>query len=151
MIEERKLQIEDIEEFVSLRVEMLLSDKSINYDKEEIEKQTINYLKENLNESLYIFGIFDNNCLVSMAAIEIIKRLPTPKKDNLNSERGYICSVYTKPEYRKRGFANQLLNTILEFATQRGITRFQLSSHNPKAIRMYEKLGFKKDDTMMKI
>lgn len=149
MIEERKLDIEDLEQFISLRVEMLMNDISINYDKDEIIKQTIPYVKENLNKSLHIFGIFDNNHLISVAAMEIIKRLPTPKKENLNSEICYICSVYTKPEYRKRGYANKLLGNILEYAKEIGITRFKLSSHSNNAIKMYEKYGFKKDETMM--
>lgn len=150
MIEERKLQIEDLEEFISLRVEILLADKSINYDKDEIIKQTIPYFKENINKSLHAFGIFDKKHLVSVACMEIIKRLPTPRKDNLNSEICYICGVYTKPEYRKKGYANKLLGNILEYAKQIGITRFKLSSHNPNAIKIYEKYGFEKDENMMK-
>ena len=150
MIYERKLSMEDLEQFIKLRVEMLMSDKSINYDKDEIINQTIPYVKENLNESLHIWGVFEDDDLISMAAMEILKRLPTPKKENLNSEIGYICSVYTKPEYRKRGYANKLMSNIFEYANNLGITRFKLSSHNPNAIRIYEKYGFKKDETMMR-
>ena len=150
MIYERKLSIEDLEQFILLRLEMLMSDKSINYDKDEIINQTIPYVKENLNKSLHIWGVFDNNNLVSMAAMEILKRLPTPQKENLNSQICYICSLYTKLEYRKRGYANKLLTNIFEYANDIGITRFKLSSHNPNAIRIYEKYGFKKDETMMR-
>lgn len=141
----KKLDINDIDNYCNLRVEMLLSDKSVSYDKEELIFQTKNYCKEYINKTLFIFGYIENNEIVSIAAYEILKRLPTPKINNINSDIAYVCSVYTKKEFRKKGHSKLLLNEIIKDANKRGLTRFKLSSHNEIAIKMYEKLGFKKD------
>ena len=87
--------------------------------------------------------MFDNNNLIAVSSLEIIKRLPTPKIGNINSTIGYICGIYTNKNYRKQGIAKKLVAKTLEYGKNIGITRFQLSSHNPIAIKMYEDFGFK--------
>ena len=145
----RKLDINDIDSYCNLRVAMLLSDKSVSYNKEELVLQTRKYYKNYINKTLFIFGYIENEEIVSVAAYEVLKRLPTPKINNLNSDIAYVCSIYTKEEYRNKGYSKLLLNEVIEDAKKRGLTRFKLSSHNEIAIKMYEKFGFKSDLTAM--
>lgn len=145
----RKLDINDIDNYCNLRVAMLLSDKSVSYSKEELVLQTREYYENYINKTLFIFGYIENEEIVSVAAYEILKRLPTPKINNLNSDIAYVCSIYTKEEYRNKGYSKLLLNEVIEDAKKRGLTRFKLSSHNEIAIKMYEKFGFKFDLTAM--
>lgn len=145
----RKLDINDIDTYCNLRVAMLLSDKSVSYSKEELVLQTREYYENYINKTLFIFGYIENEEIVAIAAYEIIKRLPTPKINNLNSDIAYVCSIYTKEEFRNRGYSKLLLNEVIEDAKKRGLTRFKLSSHNEIAIKMYEKFGFKTDLTAM--
>ena len=145
----RKLDINDIDSYCNLRVSMLLSDKSVSYNEEELVFQTRKYYENYINKTLFIFGYIENEEIVSVAAYEILKRLPTPKINNLNSDIAYVCSIYTKEEYRNKGYSKLLLNEVIEDAKKRGLTRFKLSSHNEIAIKMYEKFGFKSDLTAM--
>lgn len=145
----RKLDINDIDTYCNLRVAMLLSDKSVSYNKEELVLQTREYYEDYINKTLFIFGYIENEEIVSVAAYEVLKRLPTPKINNLNSDIAYVCSIYTKEEYRNKGYSKLLLNEVIEDAKKRGLTRFKLSSHNEIAIKMYEKFGFKSDLTAM--
>lgn len=145
----RKLDINDIDSYCNLRVSMLLSDKSVSYNEEELVFQTRKYYENYINKTLFIFGYIENEEIVSVAAYEVLKRLPTPKINNLNSDIAYVCSIYTKEEYRNKGYSKLLLNEVIEDAKKRGLTRFKLSSHNEIAIKMYEKFGFKFDLTAM--
>ncbi len=145
----RKLDINDIDNYCNLRVAMLLSDKSVSYNKEELVLQTREYYENYINKTLFIFGYIENEEIVSVAAYEVLKRLPTPKINNLNSDIAYVCSIYTKEEYRNKGYSKLLLKEVIEDAKKRGLTRFKLSSHNEIAIKMYEKFGFKADLTAM--
>lgn len=145
----RKLDINDIDSYCNLRVSMLLSDKSVSYNEEELVFQTREYYENYINKTLFIFGYIENEEIVSVAAYEVLKRLPTPKINNLNSDIAYVCSIYTKEEYRNKGYSKLLLNEVIEDAKKRGLTRFKLSSHNEIAIKMYEKFGFKSDLTAM--
>lgn len=143
----RKLDINDIDSYCNLRVAMLLSDKSVSYNKEELVLQTREYYEDYINKTLFIFGYIENEEIVSVAAYEVLKRLPTPKINNLNSDIAYVCSIYTKEEYRNKGYSKLLLNEVIEDAKKRGLTRFKLSSHNEIAIKLYKKFGFKSDLT----
>ena len=145
----RKLNINDIDTYCNLRVAMLLSDKSVSYNKEELVLQTREYYEDYINKTLFIFGYIENEEIVSVAAYEVLKRLPTPKIKNLNSDIAYVCSIYTKEEYRNKGYSKLLLNEVIEDAKKRGLTRFKLSSHNEIAIKLYKKFGFKSDLTAM--
>ena len=145
----RKLNINDIDTYGNLRVAMLLSDKSVSYNKEELVLQTREYYEDYINKTLFIFGYIENEEIVSVAAYEVLKRLPTPKINNLNSDIAYVCSIYTKEEYRNKGYSKLLLNEVIEDAKKRGLTRFKLSSHNEIAIKLYKKFGFKSDLTAM--
>lgn len=145
----RKLDINDIDSYCNLRAAMLLSDKSVSYNEEELVLQTREYYENYINKTLFIFGYIENEEIVSVAAYEVLKRLPTPKINNLNSDIAYVCSIYTKEEFRNKGYSKLLLNEVIEDAKKRGLTRFKLSSHNEIAIKMYEKFGFKSDLTVM--
>ena len=145
----RKLNINDIDTYCNLRVAMLLSDKSVSYNKEELVLQTREYYEDYINKTLFIFGYIENEEIVSVAAYEVLKRLPTPKINNLNSDIAYVCSIYTKEEYRNKVYSKLLLNEVIEDAKKRGLTRFKLSSHNEIAIKLYKKFGFKSDLTAM--
>lgn len=145
----RKLDINDIDSYCNLRVAMLLSDKSVSYNKEELVLQTREYYENYINKTLFILGYIENEEIVSVAAYEVLKRLPTPKINNLNSDIAYVCSIYTKEEFRNKGYSKLLLNEVIGDAKKRGLTRFKLSSHNEIAIKMYEKFGFKSDLTAM--
>ncbi len=148
-MEIKNLTTENLEEYLELRVKMLNENQEVGYDISKIEEQTREYYIENINKNLIIFGMFDNNKIVGVAAIEIIKRLPTPKINNSNSTTGYICGVYTREEYRNQGISKKLVSTALNYGKNRGITRFKLSTHNPIAANVYKKLGFEYDQKAM--
>lgn len=59
---------------------------------------------------------------------------------------GDICNVVVDENYRKRGLAYELVNTVMECAAKElGVTAYTLEVRvgNEAAIRLYEKLGFK--------
>ena len=77
-MEIKKLENYNLEEYIPLRIKMLNENINKQYDNTELEKHTRQYFIENINKTLIIFGMFDNNKLIAVSGIEIIKRLPTP-------------------------------------------------------------------------
>ncbi len=149
-MEIRELTIDNLEEYLDLRVKMLSENKEVGcYDIAKVKDQTRDYYIENINKSLIIFGMFENDRIVAVTSLEIIKRLPTPKINNTNSVVGYICGVYTCEEYRRQGISKELVIKALDYGRNRGITRFKLTTHNPVAVKIYEDLGFKHDENTM--
>ncbi len=63
-------------------------------------------------------------------------------KDDLSCKVGYITSVYTKEQHRKKGYQRKIFQKCIELGKEMGITRFKLSTKNPIAMKRYESEGF---------
>lgn len=79
------------------------------------------------------------NKAVAMVAMELRKRPGTIK--NPSGKWGYIISVFTYPEYRRKGISSLLLNKIIESARLKGYTAFELHA-TKDGEPMYLKHGF---------
>ena len=104
-------------------------------------------MEENLNKDFYMFGAYINDELVSICGYIVWLSLPT--MTNIEGRIAYLCSAYTKTEYRGQGIIKELLNKSLEECKKHGIKRIKLNSSKENAIKTYSKLGFIKDETAM--
>jgi ribosomal protein S18 acetylase RimI-like enzyme len=83
------------------------------------------------------YGVFDNDRLVSVAGTHIVS----------DTERvAALGNVMTHPDYRRRGLATTATRAVCEELLDRGIELIGLSvsRSNEAAIRVYEKIGFKR-------
>ncbi|MBX9360472.1 GNAT family N-acetyltransferase [Streptomyces sp. WAC04114] len=55
---------------------------------------------------------------------------------------GFVFSVATDPDVRRRGYARACMNTLLEWFRERGARRVQLTA-SPEAEPLYVSLGFR--------
>lgn len=144
-IKVRKLEKEDIEKILPLRVGLQIYDYegNLGIEKEELEEKTKYFLEQNLNQDLYMFGTFVGDELVSICGLIIFKYFPDAK--DLSCKVGYIASVFTKEEHRQKGYQRMVFEKCLDFAKELGIVRYKLSTKNPNAMKMYASMGFKDD------
>lgn len=145
----RKLEREDIEAIIPLRIALQIYDNNgdLGIEQKELENKTREFLEENMNKDLYMFGTFINEELVSICGLIIFKYFP--QANDLSSKVGYITTVFTKEEYRRKGYQRKVFEECLKFGKSLGIVRFKLSTDNPKAMNMYASNGFI-DDTNTK-
>lgn len=147
-MEIRRLRKEDIPELLNLRIEQQKEyHECLNEEEKSILENTRKYLEENLNKDLYMFGAYINGELVSICGYIVWLSLPT--MTNIEGRIAYLCSAYTKAEYRGQGIIKELLNKSLEECKKHGIKRIKLNSSKENAIKTYSKLGFVKDETAM--
>ena len=147
-MEIKQLQKEDIPELLILRIEQQKEyHECLNEEEKSIIRNTRKYLEENLNKDFYMFGAYKDNELVSICGYIVWLSLPT--MTNVEGKIAYLCSAYTKKEYRGQGIIKELLNISLEECKKHGIKRIKLSSSKENAIKTYSKLGFIKDETAM--
>ncbi len=84
-----------------------------------------------------IFGVFSDNQLVGCAGFYNLDALKT-------KHRGVLWGMYIKPEYRGKGIANSLVETVIIHARSHVIQlHVTCVTHNPVAIKLYQKHGFK--------
>ena len=99
-----------------------------------------------MNKNIYFFVKELDNKLVSMCGIQLVKYMPLNNEELV--ERGYVCSVYTREEYRKMGIKTHLLREVIKFSKNKNIGILELKTSNPEAIKVYHKVGFKDNNSM---
>jgi GNAT superfamily N-acetyltransferase len=64
---------------------------------------------------------------------------------------GFVFSVATDPDARRRGYARACMTTLLEWFRERGARRVQLTA-SPEAEPLYVSLGFRpKPDPLLEL
>lgn len=66
---------------------------------------------------------------------------------DLECRRATILNVYTEPEYRRRGIARRLMETMIAWCRQEGLARVNLHA-SEHGRRLYESLGFELSNEM---
>lgn len=64
-----------------------------------------------------------------------------------NAEVGEIFSIYVLPEYWGKGVGPELMKNALDHLTEHGRIEVTVLKENGRAIRFYEKCGFRRDGT----
>lgn len=147
----RKLEKEDIESIIPLRIALQIYDYDgdLGIDPKLLEDRTRTFLEENLNKELFMFGTFVDEELVSLCGFIISKQFPNA--GDLSGEFAYITTVYTKEEHRGQGYQRRVLEECINYAKKLGLIRFKLNTLNPKAMKIYESFGFKDDISAKKM
>jgi len=127
-MEIKKLDITDIE-----LMEEVLKDDDMVFNKDFLKS----FINDNHN---FGFIVKQDNKIVGLAYAYSLLR---PDGKNMF----YLHSIGLLPEYQDKGFGTQLLNYILEYAKSNNYSEcFVITDKgNPRACRLYEKLGGKND------
>ncbi len=146
-----KLGINHISDIIELRIELQNNDKkyyknSIIISEEKLVSQTKNYIINNLNKNLFLFGYIINNRIVSICGFYLDEHFPTYA--NESGKIAYVCNVYTRVNYRQKGYQRKCFEYCLKYAKSKNINYFKLDSVNEIAIEFYKKYGFQKVNNM---
>lgn len=150
----KKMVIADrsnLEDLVSLRVEMQIEDwnqtlgKDFSEYAEDFANRTRRHMEEKLNQSLYFAILYVDDQPVAICGLEELSELP--QITICTDPAGRHCcivSVYTKPQDRGKGYQQELLKYLIQFAKTKHFNDITLTTNSPDAIHIYEKLGFHK-------
>lgn len=146
----KRLNIEDVESFLQLRLKLFyeLKEIELNEDIEELKKSTKEYYLKNIDKTLITYGIFEDNKIVSIGSLCLFERIPYI--ENLSGKEGYILNIYTLPEYRKKGYGKNITEKLLECSKEIGIKKLWLNASD-EGKKLYTKLGFKEKNNEMEI
>ena len=101
-MEIKQLIKEDIPELLNLRIEQQKEyHECLNDEEKHIIEYTKDYLNENLDKDLFMFGVFENNEMVAICGYNVWNGFPS--LTNHSGKIAYLCSAYTKQEYRGQG------------------------------------------------
>lgn len=152
MMKHKILQLNEksVYDFWELRKELFLElgEVSNETDTSKLKAETEQYYLSHINKDLFCWGIYQEEKLVAIGSLCLFTRIPY--NTNLSGLEGYVLNIYTCVEYRKCGFANQILDTIIEYSKQNNIKKLWLSS-SEQGKHLYMKKGFLKKDSEMEL
>lgn len=142
MIEYRAAGINDISLLVSSRMELLRSANGLSADADlsHVEKELLGYYKKTLaTGEHYAIVAFDDGIFVATGGICFYDILPT--YHNPTGRKAYIINMFTKPEYRGRGIATEILDRLVKKSISNRV-RFISLEATASGKSIYEKYGF---------
>ena len=133
----------DMELLVQLRMKFLLNqnEEETIKDQGQLIKNLHVYFEKAImrNEFIAVVAEEDGKA-VSTAFLSIAERPPRPGSSS--NRVGTIYSVYTYPEYRRRGISTKVLQLLLQEAKKNNVATVDLNA-TAEGKPLYEKLGFK--------
>lgn len=125
-----------------------LGEISQNTDISELKLKTEQYFLTHINRDLMSWGMLQEDKLVAIGSMCLFSRIPY--FENLSGLEGYILNIYTLPQFRKCGLANQILENIIEYSRKNNIKKLWLNS-SEQGESLYVKVGFVKKNNEMEL
>lgn len=147
----KKADIGDLELLTETRLEVL---KAANHldgtaDLSEVRRQSRDYYAHSLPDGSHIaYLVFDGRHFAGAGGISFYRVMPT--YHNPSGYKAYVMNMYTRPEYRRRGVAFQVLGLLVAAAREKGIAHISLEA-TEEGRPLYEKYGFVKMEHEMEL
>ena len=131
----------DIGVLTELRISYLQEDLGVISDENlELMQATLpSYYEKHLNKDLIVYVTRDEMDIVSCAFLLIVEKPMSPSF--ITGKTGTVLNVYTKSEYRKRGYAKKLITMMLEDAKAEGVSVIELKATEDGYL-LYKSVGF---------
>lgn len=145
MIQIKKTTEDDIEDLMSVRLEMLreVNDlpPDVQFSKTLVDCSREYFLNGDQTTVLAIDSGDDGkeSKIIGCASISYITIMPT--FDHPTGKRAHLMNVYVNKNYRRQGIAQKMIESLIEEAKFRGVTEISLDA-TQAGRPVYKKLGF---------
>ena len=137
-----KATTNDINQLTDLRVAYIQEDLG-NVDVTDLEamrESLPGYYAAHLGKDLYVYITRnDDGEIVSCAFLLIVEKPASPAF--ITGKTGTVLNVYTKPEFRHKGYAKKLMEMMLADAATEKVSVIELKSTD-EGYRLYQSVGF---------
>lgn len=137
-----KAKKEDIGQLTELRIAYITEDngKVEEQNLEIIRHDLPDYFRRNLNNTIFGYVARNEKEIVSCALLLVTERPASPMF--ITGKAGTVLNVYTKPEYRHKGYARKLMYMLLADASDMKLSNVELKA-TEAGYPLYKSLGFK--------
>ncbi|MCR5217079.1 GNAT family N-acetyltransferase [Treponema sp.] len=142
MVEIVKACVDDINDFMKVRLEMLRIVNSMK-DEEDFSPQLISASREYfLNGNHTTVFAKDDKKIIGCASVSYITIMPT--YDHPSGKRAHLMNVYTNKNYRRQGIAKSMLKLLIDETVKKGCSEITLDA-TEEGFPLYLALGFKEN------
>ena len=141
----RKLTEEDLDTFIRMRIAQLREEGA----REELDLVPAlkDYYRRHLKDGTFVSWLaVDGEKIVGTSGMSFVEK--PPYFSCPNGRIGLLSSMYTDPEYRRRGIARELLGRVLEEARAYGCGSVQITASD-MGVLLYSDFGFQKNGNFM--
>lgn len=108
----------------------------------KIRRELPAYFERNLNQTIFCYLAEENGEAVACAFLLVTEKPMNPMF--LSGKTGTVMNVYTKPPYRRRGYAKRLVQRLLLDAEENQLSVVELKA-TAAGVHLYESMGFTDD------
>ncbi len=142
--------LDDLESLMEWRETVLRDVFSVDNetDMSTLMEENRRYYKKALTDGSHSAAfVYADGQIVGCGGLCCYSEMPSP--DNLNGKCAYLMNIYTVPEYRRNGIAQELVTRFIKQAQDNGVSKIYLEASDG-AVNMYRKLGFEDMNGYMK-
>ena len=134
----------DIASLVALRLEYLRADYSVLPKEVEqvLRAQLPLYFSRHLGQDCHVYLAEEHQSAVSCAFLIVLEKPANPTFPT--GKVGTVMNVYTRPVYRRRGFACALLERLISDARKMDLSYLELKA-TEQGLHLYQRLGFNRE------
>lgn len=144
-IEYRKMTADDIDTFITIRIGQLREEGAT--EDIDLRPHLESYYKRHLAEGTFVSWLaVDNGRIIGTSGMSIVEK--PPYFSCPSGKLGLLSSMFTDPEYRRRGIAKKLLSMVVEEARSAGCGAVHITASD-MGVLLYTDFGFKKNNNFM--
>ena len=147
----KKLTEKEIDRVIKLRIAQLTDEytsegktvpENINLD-----KALKDFYTRNLSAGTYVSWLaFDGDKIVGTSGMSFAEK--PPYFTCTTGKLGILSSMYTDPDYRRKGIATELLDRVVKEAKDHGCGTIYITASD-MGVKLYESYGFKHNGNFM--
>lgn len=139
----RQASADNINELLEWRMEVLhhVFDISENEDMQNLCLANREYYLKSIpsGHHVAVFAQMDG-VAVGCGGLCLYQEMPSP--DNPSGQCAYLMNIYTREEYRGQGIGKTVVEWLVDYAKERGVTKIYLEASDC-ARALYESVGFR--------
>ena len=145
MIEYRKLEIKDLDEFIRLRINQLREEGAT--EDIDLKPALVDYYNRHLSDGTFVSWLaVDGDKIVGTSGMSFVEK--PPYFSCPSGRLGLLSSMYTDNNYRRQGIAKKLLSLVVDEARKYGCGAVQITASD-MGVLLYTDFGFVKNGNFM--
>ncbi len=147
----KKLTFAELDEFISIRITQLTEEytstgRTVPGDV-DLNSSLKNYYNKHIADGTFVSWLaMDGDRIIGTSGMSFVEK--PPYYGCPTGKLGLLSSMYTDPDYRRKGIAKELLHRVVEEARAYGCGAVQITASD-MGLKLYTAFGFKHNGNFM--
>ena len=145
MITYQQLTEKELDTFIQMRIRQLREEGAT--EDIDLVPALKDYYRRHMSDGTFVSWIaMDGDKIVGTSGMSFVEK--PPYFDSPSGKMGLLSSMFTDPEYRRKGIAKELLSRVIEEARAYGCGTVQITASD-MGVMLYTDFGFVRNGNFM--